>query len=151
MLSKTINQVLKEIARDIERVWKMALDSQASINPKVGLNTLNDSTLKVDTETVLQDNIILFSYNEYAEYIETGRRPKVRKVPIEALRQWANKRGIPTDNDVLYAIREGIYRDGISPRPIMTKFSDLLDKGWDERYADEIFEKITEALEEHLK
>lgn len=150
-LQSNIIKAFEEIANDILLLWKEVMDSDVGINPKVGYNTLSHSILREDVEEEIKFPSILFKYNDYADYIETGRRPHVTKVPIYALKEWASRKGIYTDNNTLYAIREAIYRDGISPRPIFTMFSELLDKGWNERYAQNIFDKITESLSKYFK
>lgn len=67
----------------------------------------------------------------YIQYIESGRPPKVTKVPVDSLIDWASRRGIPTDNNTIYAIRESIYLHGIAPRPVwsttLSAFEPLID------------------------
>lgn len=130
----------KLIAEDISYIWKKCL---AQYN-------LKDSNLAEQTETQTQFPNILFSYNDYAEYIESGRKPYVKKVPINALIDWARRKGIPTDNNVLYAIRESIYKNGIKPRNILTSFYDAIEKEFDDTYSSIIFESIIESLNEYF-
>lgn len=131
----------KLIADDISYIWKKCL---AQYN-------LDDSNLANDTETNTQFPNILFHYNDYAEYIENGRKPHTNKVPLYALLDWAKRKGIPTDNNTLYAIRESIYKNGIKPRNILTTFYDAIDKEFDDTYADILFESIIEQLNEYFK
>lgn len=135
-----------KLANDIFKLFYEVLESDVGINKKVGINTLKDSRM-AKTATIETDipyfKIIV---NEYVDYIEAGRKPKARKVPIDALRDWARRKGIPSDNSTLYAIQQAIYRDGIAPRPVMKIFYDLLEREWQEKMADELFEMITENL-----
>lgn len=151
MLRDKVLQAFQEIAKDIVSVWQHILNGDVGINPKTNTNTLSKSQLNDDTEVNTTFPNILFNYNDYAQYIESGRKPHARKVPVEALREWARVKGIPTDNNVLYAIREAIYRDGISPRPILSIFSESLDKEWDKTYAEYLYLTITEQLEKYFK
>lgn len=89
---------------------------------------------------------INFIYPEYFQYVESGRKPKVRKVPIQALAEWARQRNIPTDNSTLFAIQQSIYNNGISPRPITDLFADNMDDKWDE-WSLIIFNKFSEELD----
>lgn len=89
---------------------------------------------------------INFIYPEYFQYVESGRKPKVRKVPIQALVEWARQRNIPTDNSTLFAIQQSIYNNGISPRPITDLFADNMDDKWDE-WSLIIFNKFSEELD----
>lgn len=128
------------IAKDVSDIWKRCLAQYS----------LGDSNLADETDTNVTFPSILFSYNDYAEYVENGRRPHARKVPIEALVEWAKRKGIPSDNRTLYAIRESIYKNGIKPRNILTTFYDAIDNEMDTAYADMLFDAITENLEEYF-
>lgn len=151
MLTDEVSKAIIEIAKDILALWQKVLATDIGINKKTRINTLSDSNLSKDIYIDSNLSTILFNYNDYAEYIESGRKPHARKVPIDALREWAKEKGISTDNNVLYAIREAIYRDGISPRPIFSVFEEMLDKNWDETYAEYLFITITEHLEKYFK
>lgn len=54
----------------------------------------------------------------YIQFIESGRRPHATKVPVSVLIEWANRKGIDSDNSTIFAIRQAIFRDGIDPRPM---------------------------------
>jgi hypothetical protein len=98
-------------------------DSEIGINNKVGKNTLDDSNLRkqIEKKITSNDNIIMsYYFNDYIVYIESGRRKGAKMIPISALKSWADRKGIPSDNNTLYAISKAIVRDGIAPRPLMS-------------------------------
>lgn len=132
-MKEKIIEALMLIAKEIVEVWYKSL-TEYNIQ----------SFAEYKTEVKFPD--IEFIYPQYFDYVESGRRPKVRKVPINALIEWAKKRNIPTDNSTLYAIQQSIYNNGISPRPITDLFSDNLEKNWDE-WSLIIFNKFSEELE----
>lgn len=141
-----LDRILKAIKDDILALFKLILDDKRfGNNTKINMNTLKDSNLQKEARVDYKDNIFILYYNDYLEWIESGRKKKARKVPVKALVEWAIERRIDTDNETIYAIREAIYRDGIPPRPILSPFSDELDKQWEE-WSEKIFEAISERL-----
>lgn len=136
-----VDDLIREISKDILILWKKVLSA----------NELGNSDAEEDTTIEVNGDTLLLSYNDYLDYIDSGRKKFEKKIPVDALVDWARKRGIPTDNNVLYAIREAIYKDGISPRPIFKMFEDSLDDAWDENYADLIYDKITDLLDSFFK
>lgn len=70
---------------------------------------------------------------DYAEYVERGRRPGAKKVPISALIQWIKARRVGvgrtgrgrftkrtmTVTQMAFAIQNSIYKRGISGRPFI--------------------------------
>lgn len=144
-MEKKINELIDALKREIEGVYRMVLESDVGINDKVGTNTLADSNLHKELETNNEDFTFHLYYNFYAEYIESGRKPMARKVPIGAILKWMERKLHTTDASVAYAIRESIYKNGIKPRPILAAFNEELDKAF-ERWAVQLFDAITSDL-----
>ena len=92
------------------------------------------------TATVMpngNDFELVITYADYFKYVNKGRRPLVKKVPLSALLNWIKIRGIkpkgykgrgrPSKSGQLslaFAIRENIYKYGIRP-------ANIYDKGLD--------------------
>lgn len=155
MKAEAIRRVLEAIAEDIIELVQTILSSdEVGMNIKVGKNTLKDSNLYNDIETKVDESgnpIIYLMLNHYVEYIERGReRYKEPKVPIDALRDWALRKGIPTDNSTLFAIQTSIYNIGIRPRPILHYVFEELDKLFEKEYFDKLFEAIITELNEYF-
>jgi len=55
---------------------------------------------------------------------DKGRRAFTRKVPISNLIFWMKKEGISTENNLVYAIRESIYQNGIKAKNFLEKSKD---------------------------
>lgn len=151
MENDDIIEAFRELALDILDLFVNVLKSDVGINEKVDKNTLRNSRLKrwalIDATEI---PFIVLTVNDYIEYIESGRKPMAKKVPIAALKEWAMRKGIKSDNKTLYAIQQAIYRDGISPRPIMATFYEMLEKEWETRLADKLFDAITISLEKYF-
>lgn len=148
----SLDNIKKLILEDIKALFQLIMeDDRFGTNRKVNINTLKDSNVHDDVDVILNDNIFSLYYNDYLDYIQYGRKPKARKVPIKALYDWAVRKGIPTDNNTLYAIRESIYKYGIPSRPILSVFTQQLDREWDNTWSDKLFNEITKELEKYFE
>lgn len=154
-MEESLDKVIKAIANDILSIARMILESNNLINEKVGRNTIApDSELyKTLQVKATNDGDIVFDLmlNDYLVFIESGRRAGAKFPPVEPIVKWARKRGIPTDNSTIYLIRRAISRDGIKPRPFMAYIFEELDERWDDNWADEIFNKIMEQIDNFFK
>jgi len=144
------NQIAKQITREILIVWRQLMASDYAVNVKSN-TTLEFSNL--DTQAKVEENDFQFNlfYNDYLEYIESGRKPKARKVPIRPLIDWMKKNFISDDVRVAYAIRESIYQLGIPARPLLEPFGNMLDERFETRIYEYIFETITEKLDKYFE
>lgn len=134
MVRDKILEAFKYIAEDMVKLWNVTLSKY-------------DIEKGDNIETKIEFPSIEFIYPNYFEYVENGRRPKAKRVPIDALIEWAKKHNIPTDNSTLFAIQESIYKNGIRQKPVFLDFSKELDDSWDV-WAEQIFNKLSEAFEE---
>lgn len=141
------------LATDILDLFHKVLASDVGINRKPmagGKNTLKDSILAQTAQ--IQTDIPFFHLilNDYIDDIENGRRVKAPLVPIEDLRDWARRKGIPSDNKTLEIIQYAIWRDGIKGRPVMRTFFNMLDKEWNSTYSKQLFEAILHNLTQYF-
>ena len=95
------------------------------------------------TATVMpngDDFELVITYADYFKYVNEGRRPERKRVPLTALLEWIKIRGIkpkgykgrgrPSKSGQLslaFAIRENIYKYGIRPANIYDKGLDSLE------------------------
>lgn len=148
-----INLVIKSFTDDIMSIIQYVMDSEAGINNKAGHNTLKDSRIYRDLQVKARDNgdvLMDIILNDYIIYIESGRRPNSKFPPVEPIVEWCRRKGLPTDNGTVFLIRRAIARDGIRPRPILDKVFEYIDQHWDRRWADKLFNAITEELDRYF-
>ena len=154
-MEESLDKVIKVIANDILEIARMILESNNLINEKVGKNTIApDSDLyKTLQVKATNDGDVVFDLmlNDYLVFIESGRRAGAKFPPVEPIVRWARKRGIPTDNNTIYLIRRAISRDVIQPRPFMSYIFEEMDDRWDSNWADSIFDKIMEQIDNFFK
>lgn len=151
-----IIEALEMIAEDMASLLRLTIeDDEVGWNNKTNTNTLKDSNLakQLKHKLVMNDNpVVEIWVNDYIEYIERGRHiHHSPKVPIDALADWVVRKlhKQPT-NQLLFAIQQAIYDQGIRPRPIIYYWQEQLDKEWDRTYSNLIFETLTENLDKLL-
>jgi hypothetical protein len=154
-MNKEIIKVINKIANEIILLFNSILeDDSISTNAKVGKNTLKDSNLKKDFETKVEKGesiVIECLMNHYIDYIEAGRTEKYKKrPPISALRDWALKNNISTDNRTLYAISVAIWKDGYAARPILATLDELIEQQFETVWGLELFKAIIDELEKYF-
>lgn len=142
-----MDDLAKKIAREILIVWRQLMASDYAVNVRKG-TTLEFSNLDVQAK-IEHNNDWTYNlfYNNYLQYIEEGRKPEVTRVPIRPLIDWMKRNLISDDVRVAYAIRESIYQLGIPARPLLEPFGEMLDKRFEEKIYDEIFNTIITNLD----
>ncbi len=146
-------KVIEAISADVLKLVQIVLDDdKVGTNPKTGKNTLRRGALAKDVKANVRqagDSVVIdVLFGNYLDYIEQGRAPRSGKQPpIDQLRDWALARNIPTDNSTLFLISRAIWRDGYEGRPVLATVEEELEKAFDERWADLIFDAVTEGLE----
>lgn len=141
-----MDELATKIAKELMIVWRQLMASEYAINVKSN-TTLEFSNLDNEAKIKKDDWTFSLFYNDYLEYVESGRKPRARKVPIRPLIDWMKQKGISNDVRVAYAIRESIYQLGIPARPLLEPFSAMLDERFERKIFDEIFNTIITNLD----
>lgn len=154
-MEESLEKIIKAIATDIMEIARMVLESNNLINDKVGKNTIAPDSELYKTLQVKSRNdgdiVYDLMLNDYLVFIESGRRAGAKFPPVEPIVRWARKRGIPKDNSTIFLIRRAISRDGIKPRPFLSYIFEEMDDRWDSTWADKIFDKIMERIDNFFK
>lgn len=149
-----ITNIVIAFSKDIMEVVRAVMSSDAGVNRKVGYNTLTDSEIYNNIKiNATNDGDLVFDImlNDYLKYIESGRRAGAKFPPVEPIVKWAKKHGIPTDNSTIFLIRRAISRDGINARPLMEYVFIEIDKMWDSRWSNELFDKIMSDIDKFFE
>lgn len=143
-MKENITRIFQFITQDILEIVHIILAE----------NNLDDSQISENvqvTQIAEDDPVINIIFSNYITYIEEGRRPDSAKMPpISAIRDWAERKGISTDNNILYAIAESIRRDGIAPRPIFAKIMEKVQYKYENEWSTTIEKIITEELDSYF-
>lgn len=170
LVKARIKEVLDGIAQQCITIIHAVMDSDIGVNDKVNVNTLTGSNAYKDIEAINVDDmgIINILINEYAVLYVDGndeegrnwiwaRRPanpslpgnKSNQVPppFEAIRDWAARKGVTTDNNVIEKIRWAIWWEGIFARPFINPSFEEIDRHFTD-WADQLFEALCAELDE---
>lgn len=149
-------KVIEAIANDVLTLSHLILeDDSVSTNKKVNKNTLKDSLLNenIATATSLnnEDVVIKALFSNYINFIEWTRPKKHGKQPnIDDLRDWAESRGIPTDNETLWKISFAIWRDGHEGRPIIAVLDKEIVESFDKEQYQKLFNSTIDELNKYF-
>lgn len=153
-MNQATTKVIEAIANDILTLAHLILETdKVSVNKKVNKNTLKDSALNENVATSVSEfgggseYVIKAIFSNYINFLEWDRPEKHGdKPPIDALRDWALDRGIPTDNATLWAISTAIWRDGHEGRPIIAVLEKEIVESFDKEFYKELFDAIIDEL-----
>lgn len=150
-----LQQVTQAIADDL-RTLVNTIANDIGTNPKTGRNTLASSNLIKNTDIKVNPKdgsvVIDILFDNYVNYIEHGRKPRTGKQPpIDALRDWALERNIPTDNSTLFLISRAIWRDGIEGRPILATLEEEIDHRMEGQWGDMLSEAAMQEIKNLFK
>lgn len=109
---------------------------------------LGNSEVLDDARVEIQGNIFSLIFPSYIEYINSGRRAGAKMPPSNAIIAWCRVKGIPTDNNTIWRIRQGIAKQGIAARPVLDQIFDLAEHEWMTDWSDKLFNEIIEELVE---
>lgn len=149
--------ILKAIAVIEDGLYNIAVsvleDDAVSMRTKEPFkNSLANSNLRADLFAAqvgtASDIVIEALFNNYVVYLEWDRPPEYgKRPPVDALKEWAEKNGIDTDANTLWAISNAIWKDGHKGRPIFATIDTLVDKAYQNEWADQLFSSVTEDLD----
>jgi hypothetical protein len=108
--------------------------TQRGVGDKKASGQLYNS-IQGDVEMTEDGPVAVLSYVDYFKYVNEGRRPNVRRVPIKALLDWIKIRGVRFRSEkgrfkkgsnlqMAFAIQKNIFKYGVKP-------ADIYDKGLD--------------------
>ena len=107
---------------------------------------LGQSDLLDKAKINISDNLFLLIFPDYIDYVNSGRRPNAKMPPADAIINWCRQKGIPTDNNTVWKLRQGIAKQGIKARPVLDMIFDLAENelmtDWSQRVFNEIIEEL---------
>lgn len=144
-MDEPIKQILAAIAQDVLVLAQLILEDKATSEGEgaiVSPDGVRTYIASYDNPTVIEA-----LFDNYVNYIENGRKPRSGiPPPISALLEWATSRGISTENGILYAIANAIWRDGREGRPVLSKLYDEVGKIFDKEYYNKLFDAVIQQL-----
>lgn len=137
----------EDALNDYARLFVMAIKAQLrkraypfgnpvkGVGNKVASGNLIDS-INYSIVQTSKGPIIQLEYADYFQYVNRGRKPNVKRVPINVLLKWISIRGIKGRDkkgrfikklSLAYAIQTNIFKYGIRPANIYDRALDSLE------------------------
>ncbi len=154
-----IAPIIKDTIQDVlsQRVYPFGFAKNRGLSDKVASGKLRRS-VTVDVVPSEDRPIIRIFMEDYWQWVQSGRMPGKKDVPLSAIEEWIKSRGL-TGRDkkgkfikrksFAFAIRTNIKKFGIRPSNFLDKTINLLET--DQRIIDalgqEAFEELINRLE----
>lgn len=143
-MNDRITNIVNAIAEDILTLVHLVMDEQGLANSLLA----EETAYKV---SMTGNPVIELLFNDYISYIESGRKAGSNLMPpLSAIKEWAERKNIPTDNSTLYAIAQSIRKNGIAPRPILATLEEKIEESFSNNWADNLFEEMVNILAEWI-
>ena len=140
---------------DLNRIYdafkKLAETVKTVIKASMVENGIDENSHIVEdlkTEAVGMDLVKVLIHDYYA-YINNGSHYTQYPPPIDAIRAWCEEKLHTTDNSVVFAVREAIFKRGIKARPFMGDVISAIDDLY-ESFGDEVFEIFCEEIDKMM-
>ena len=108
-----INDALRTIGSYIKDALIVELALQGHNATGTLINSITTNVLSTPNSSILFGEFVY-----YGRFVDTGRRPGAKKVPIDALIKWIKQKGFESDakkiRGMAFAIQKTIFEKGIS-------------------------------------
>ena len=136
-----IYDAFKKLAETVKTVIKTSMVENGIAEDAHIVEDLKSEAVGMDLVKVL--------IHDYYAYINNGSHYTQYPPPIDAIRAWCEEKLHTTDNSVVFAVREAIFKRGIKARPFMGDVISAIDDLY-ESFGDEVFEIFCEEIDKMM-
>jgi|GEM_PF-1381029 hypothetical protein len=150
-MDKNIQDVTNAIASDIQKIIYTLMDNDSIANNRYSIKELRDKQRKEDVIVKVAGtaNSSTLSVIEviYNNIIEWDRKPQTGEMPsVSDIKEWAQAKGLKTDNSTINLIRHNLWWSGYSGQPLWDAIEKGIDKNFEDKWSDRIMDIITEEV-----
>ena len=136
-----IYDAFKKLAETVKTVIKASMVENGIAEDSHIVEDLRSEAVGMDLVRVL--------IHDYYAYINNGSHYTQYPPPIDAIRAWCEENLHTTDNSVVFAVREAIFKRGLKARPFMGDVISAIDDLY-ESFGDEVFEIFCEEIDKMM-
>ena len=136
-----IYDAFKKLAETVKTVIKASMVENGIAEDSHIVEDLKSEAVGMDLVRVL--------IHDYYVYINNGSHYTQYPPPIDAIRAWCEEKLHTTDNSVVFAVREAIFKRGLKARPFMGDIILAIDDLY-ESFGDEVFEIFCEEIDKMM-
>ena len=147
MVSDELNTLLKEFEKDLTIAAQNLL-------VKYGVEKNSKLIKSMEYEYDDKQDMFVLIANDYFQYLSTGRKKGIKKVPIKDLISWIKEKNIlvkKSINNTAFAIQTAIYKNGIKGKkyinPLLDVSVDMISEYTAEELSEIIVNDIADAIE----
>lgn len=136
-----IYDAFKKLAETVKTVIKASMTDAGIAEDSHIVEDLKSEAVGMDLVRVL--------IHDYYSYIESGSHYTQYPPPIDAIRKWCEEKLHTTDNNVVFAVREAIFKRGLKARPFVGDVESAVDDLY-EGFGDEVFGIFCEEIDKMM-
>ena len=136
-----IYDAFKKLAETVKTIIKASMVENGIAEDSHIVEDLKSEAVGMDLVRVL--------IHDYYAYINNGSHYTQYPPPIDAIRAWCEEKLHTTDNSVVFAVREAIFKRGLKARPFMGDVITAIDDLY-ESFGDEVFEIFCEEIDKMM-
>lgn len=136
-----IYEAFKKLAETVKTVIKASMVENGIAEDSHIVEDLKSEAVGMDLVRVM--------IHDYYAYINNGSHYTQYPPPIDAIRAWCEEKLHTTDNSVVFAVREAIFKRGLKARPFMGDVISAIDDLY-ESFGDEVFEIFCEEIDKMM-
>lgn len=136
-----IYDAFKKLAETVKTIIKASMVENGIAEDSNIVEDLKSEAVGMDLVRVL--------IHDYYAYINNGSHYTQYPPPIEPIRAWCEEKLHTTDNSVVFAVREAIFKRGLKARPFMGDIILAIDDLY-ESFGDEVFEIFCEEIDKMM-
>ena len=136
-----IYDAFKKLAETVKTIIKESMVENGVAEDSHIVEDLKSEAVGMDLVRVL--------IHDYYAYINNGSHYTQYPPPIDAIRAWCEEKLHTTDNSVVFAVREAIFKRGLKARPFMGDIILAIDDLY-ESFGDEVFEIFCEEIDKMM-
>ena len=139
-LSK-IYEAFKKLAETVKTVIKTSMVENGIAEDSHIVEDLKSEAVGMDLVKVM--------IHDYYAYINNGSHYTQYPPPLEAIRAWCEEKLNTTDNNVVFAVREAIFKRGLKARPFVGDVEAAVDELY-EGFGDEVVGIFCEEVDKMM-
>ena len=136
-----IYEAFKKLAETVKTVIKTSMVENGIAEDSHIVEDLKSEAVGMDLVKVM--------IHDYYTYIESGSHYTQYPPPLEAIRAWCEEKLNTTDNNVVFAVREAIFKRGLKARPFVGDVEAAVDELY-EGFGDEVFGIFCEEVDKAM-
>lgn len=150
-MNKKYQDIIKAFASEVESILYALMDDDRVANNRYPVKELRDKYRKDEIVVKASANgsgntaVIEILYGNLLEW---DRKPQAGNMPpISEIKEWAQQKGLKTDNKTIGLICRSLWMYGHSVKPLIDILEKEIDQLFENEWADKLYDLIADELD----